>query len=342
MSRSVRRSVRVPAPNDDVDAYLDALVGVVERYDIALIVPVSDETMHVGALSDRLPAGVRLFCPPQPSLLDLHDKLAFIRRAEEADLPVPETCAYEDRERARALLARKACISKPRFSSAGKGLRHHPREGSLGADLKAEAPRVLQEYLPGAELSTFAIARDGKVVGNVVYRGLIMSGTVAVSFERLTNPPPAIIHWVRRFAEHTSHNGFLSFDFRLASDGQPLPMECNPRATSGMHFVTPRALATGILRTVSEFPVEWLRSQSRLQQFYTALTEVQAASLRREPVPDGLRLLFSTRDVTWEANDPLPLVLQPAVSIGILARTIFKGWTFGEAATFDIAWGEKG
>ena len=71
---------------------------------------------------------------------------------------------------------------------SGQGL----RQFEAGTQLKVaadEPPTVLQAYLPGAELSTFGVVRDGVVVANVVYRGCIMSGTVAVCFERLDDYP---------------------------------------------------------------------------------------------------------------------------------------------------------
>lgn len=340
LSRSVAKCIRVPAPNDDEQGYQQALLSLVEREGIDLIVPVSDETMHVGALHAQLPASTRLFCPPQASLLALHDKLEFIRVAEAAGLPVPRTCDSADHALAKALLAATRCISKPRFSSAGKGLLDH----ALGSDPPAQhsdaPPRIYQEYLPGEELSTFGVVRNGELVANVVYRGLIMSGTVAVSFERLAEPPAGLEDWVRTFAKAIGHEGFLSFDFRLDETGRALPMECNPRATSGIHFLNAQGLADVMLGGDAALDHAGLRPETRLQQFYPALTEVQSAFLRGERTPGRLKLLFGLRDVTWQADDPLPLLLQPFASVDILWRTILKGWTFGEAATYDIAWGE--
>lgn len=339
LSRSVARCVQVPAPNDDEQAYHEALLALVERERVQLIVPVSDETMHVGALHAMLPSTTRLFCPPQPSLLALHDKLEFIRVAAAAGLPVPRTCEAVDYSQAKALLAATRCISKPRYSSAGKGLVDHPQGAEPLTQAPDAAPRIYQEYLPGEELSTFGVVRRGELVANVTYRGLIMSGTVAVSFERVSQAPDGLDEWVRAFAQATMHDGFLSFDFRLDQAGQPLPMECNPRATSGVHFLTPQGLADVILG-VAPLESSGLRPEARLQQFYPSLTEVQSSFLRGHRFPGRLKLLFGVRDVTWQADDPWPLLLQPFASTSILWRTVLKGWTFGEAATFDIAWGE--
>jgi hypothetical protein len=228
VSRAVSRSIRVTAPNTDTDAYLQELTEVVDRHDIDLVVPVSDETMHVAALRERLPPQVRLYCPPQPELLELHDKLRFVRLAARHGLEVPETYLASD-PAAAALSARERCIVKPVNSSAGVGLQVLER----GAPPPAQAGErsVVQAFVPGDELSTFSIAHEGRVIGTAVYVGRVMSGTVAVCFERLAEPPPALLDWVERFASATGYTGFLSFDFRLDADGRPLAIECNPRTT---------------------------------------------------------------------------------------------------------------
>ena len=84
------------------------------------------------------------------------------------------------------------------------------------------------------------VAHEGRVLGTVVYRARILSGTVAVSFERVVEPIRTNC-WIELFAAGTGFSGFLSFDFRLDAEGRNLPIECNPRATSGIHFVAPGA-----------------------------------------------------------------------------------------------------
>jgi predicted ATP-grasp superfamily ATP-dependent carboligase len=338
LSRSVDKCVRVPAPNTDEPAYLEALARVVAREGVDLVVPVSDETMYVGGLHDYLPAQVRLYCPPPARLLALHDKLEFVRLAARHGLEVPETCHAAD-PAARALLERTRCIVKPVWSSAGVGLRVLERGAPL--DTGPDEDAVVQAYVPGAELCTFSITHEGRVIGTVVYRGRIMSGTVAVCFERLVEPPPAVLDWVERFAAATAHSGFLCFDMRMDAAGRPLAIECNPRTTSGIHFVEPVSLAAAILDPAGAAALA-LRQETVLQQFFPALTELQSDALAGRRVRDRLPLLFGTRDVSWQADDPLPLLLQPAASWEILRRSLFRRESFGEAATFDIAWHAPG
>ena len=80
-SRAVAKSIQVTAPSADTRAYLRDLKTIIATERVDLVVPVSEEAMHVAALAGDLPVGVRLACPPQPGLLALHDKLHFARFA---------------------------------------------------------------------------------------------------------------------------------------------------------------------------------------------------------------------------------------------------------------------
>ena len=330
LSRAVERSVRVAAPALDARAFRRDLLEVIEREQVARVCPVSEEIFHVAGVERDLPAEVRLHCMTQSTLLELHDKLAFVRRAQALDLPVPETYAA-DSDAGRSFAAAHAFVVKPMRASSGNGLSLH---GAGEAIPETMQPSVLQALLPGQETATFSVAHEGRVLGTVVYRARILSGTVAVSFERVIEPDPEQLHWIERFAAGTAFSGFLSFDFRVDEQGRNLPIECNPRATSGIHFVAPGALAKSILAPASceEFA---LRPEVRLQQFFPALTAVQSAALRGAPRP-AVRTLFECRDVAWQASDPLPFVLMTPASGPILSKTIFKGMSFGDAATADV------
>ena len=330
LSRAVDRSIRVAAPAFDAGAFRRDLLEIVAREQVSRVCPVSEEIFHVAGIGPELPADVRLHCMAQATLLDLHDKLAFIRRAETLDLPVPETHAA-DSDAGRTFAAGQAFVVKPMRASSGNGLSLHAAGEVIPDTAQAS---VVQALLPGAETATFSVAHEGRVLGTVVYRARILSGTVAVSFERVVEPDPEQLRWIERFAAGTGFSGFLSFDFRRDADGRNLPIECNPRATSGIHFVAPDALARAMLapETCEDFAY---RDEVRLQQFFPALTSWQGAAFRGDARPPA-RMLFDCRDVAWQADDPLPFLLMTPASWPILSKTIFEGMSFGDAATADV------
>jgi len=81
LSRAVAATHRTVAPAREPDRYLEQLSDIVARERVELVVPVSEETMHVVRLGDRLPAGTRLFAGPAALVHTLHDKWRFNRLA---------------------------------------------------------------------------------------------------------------------------------------------------------------------------------------------------------------------------------------------------------------------
>ena len=212
VSRAIERSYQVTPPVEDRTAYLRDLETIIEKEQISLVVPISEETMHASALKQRLPPEVKFYGPGQKRMLALHSKLTFIQEAARYGLSVPET--YELTDPAAQQLAQNAnYILKPVNSCAGRGVSQHER----GAAIPPPAPsdsKVIQEYVEGEAYASFSVAASGRERCTVVYRPVVTSGSVAVCFERV-EPPQAISDWIATFIEQSKHTGFISFDFIL-------------------------------------------------------------------------------------------------------------------------------
>lgn len=334
-SRHVAREFKVPAPIAGKAAYLAALNQIVVRERVDLVVPVSEETMHVAHLAGMLPEGTRLFTMPPDAVLALHDKASFVRKAAATGLAVPESAPLGSPE-AEALSRSGPVVVKPVFSCSGNGL-SILRGGEPLPLADPARPAVVQRFVEGREHSTCTIAQGGRVVATMVYRGALMSGSVAVAFERVD--VPAIDAWIARFVGETGWSGFISFDFIVDAAGVPYAIECNPRATSGVHFWEPEDIARAVLEPGWAGPVR-LRPYRTLQQFYACLTETQGTMLRRKGFVPALKSLVRTRDVSWDWRDPWPFLSMIGTSWPIIWQSITKGARFGEVATADVGWYE--
>lgn len=333
VSRAVARSYRVTAPNVDPARYRRDLGEIVAREAVELIVPISEEAMHASAVATNLPSGTRFYGMGQRALLELHDKLGFARIAAGWGLAVPETWRGDAPE-AAALAASRDFVVKPLFSCSGIGVRLLERGSAIPADRPSQV-QVVQAWVKGKVCSTFSLTHAGRVQVTAVYRGTVMGGTVAVAFERIDEP--AILAWVERFVSRAGWSGSISFDFVLDEAGRPFAIECNPRMTSGVHFVHPDDLAAAIADPPA-MPRARLREERLLQQFFPCLTEVQGSLFRGGPFRRNVAHLLRSRDVTWSRRDPLPLLTMPLTSWQILRKTMFNGLSMGEAATEDIGW----
>jgi hypothetical protein len=330
MSNAVDRCHRVVSPGEHAERYVDDLVRVVDAERVDLVVPVSEESMFVAGLRHRVGSDVDVFCGDRPEMLTLHDKFRFIETARGYGLPVPDTF-LSDCPAAAAFAAGNDFVSKPRYSSSGRNVRIHRAGDSIPADRTA----LLQQLLGGPQVSSFSIVRQGEVFATSVYRGVVMDGSVAVCFERVAGMDE-VESWIGDFAAASRHTGFLSFDFILGEDGVPRAIECNPRVTSGIHFVSTRSIAPAILGAAGA-PTNTV-TPGLLTESYSCLT----AALKRLPsaaeFSDAVRYLRQARDVTWSRDDPWPFLLMMINTSPILARSIRHRQTFAVSAVQDIEW----
>ncbi len=322
-SRAVARARKLPPPSAGKAEYLAALEAVVAEEGVELVIPISEETMHVA----HLPGTVRRFTMPAGEVLRAYHKRGFIELAEGFGLAVPETHALGS-EGAAALAARADFITKPVHSCSGRGVRLF----SAGEAPPVEpVETILQARVHGQVISSCAIVQGGHVVGNVLYRGTQFSGSVAIAFARIEHA--ATEAWIADFAAGTGWTGFLSFDFILDAAGQPWGIECNPRATSGLHFFETGDIAPAVL----EGRPPRFRAQPELQQFYSCLTELRPF---RAGYFARLRRLATLRDATWEGRDPWPFLSMTGTSWPIIREAARRNATFGEVATLDVGWYE--
>lgn len=331
-SRDVDRCFRVTAPNDSLSAYHDDLLQIIADEAVDIVLPVSEEALHVAQIAERLPPGVRLWTAPRAQLAGLHDKLDFARLARAQGLSVPDTFEAGSAQ-ARDLASSTDFVVKPRHSCSGIGL-HLARAGDRIADPGAGA--LVQARVEGDHLSSLSFVDNGREVATVVYRGRVFAGTVAICFERVDDAQP-VTDWIRRFIEKSGYSGFLAFDFIVDEQGTAQAIECNPRVTSGVHFFEAKALGAALLDPGAARGIA-LAEQERFQWGYSTLTETYAALFRPREFLRRWREMLRARDVIWSLRDPLPFLLMTPMSWEILWPAITSDLTLGEATQRDIAW----
>jgi hypothetical protein len=265
---------------------------------------------------------------PPDQVRTLYDKFGFIEYSESLGLSVPKTIALPGTAEFSGPV-----VVKPRLSCGGRGVRIFQSLADA-LDHSTGPGLIAQAWIAGSVHSTCSVIHEGRCLGTVVYRAAQLSGSVAVAFDRVEHP--VIEDWVHAFAKATHWSGFLSFDFIVDALGQPSAIECNPRATSGIHFFTQAELGTAMSHPESVEQLR-LRPEPRLQQFWACLTEVQKKPFGRA-LFQGMAQLFSTPDVSWKWNDPWPLLGMPYTAWPIIAAANRAGVSFGEVATSDLDW----
>ncbi|NGZ76303.1 ATP-grasp domain-containing protein [Saccharibacillus alkalitolerans] len=361
-SRAVRKNFRVPAPAQDPDGFAAALQGIVRREGIGLLLPTCEEMFYVSAYRDGFGPDCRVLAPPLGTLRELHSKWAFVALCARLGFAVPETVrlggdgeAVIAGEIPRRRPGDPAYVLKPEFSRFSAGVSRHRTLGEArGAAERAGGTWVAQAFAGGELLCTYGAAHEGRLLAHAAYRAPQTASGASVCFE--PDADSRAREWVARFVERTGFSGQLAFDFIRTEEGALLPIECNPRATSGVHLLlAPQAgSAPGSGAKSASRPVPGLPD---ILAYPEAAAETIEAAPARTPMlllpmlGSGLSQLHSpvrlarwmrdfrgSRDVLLRRGDAgvLPQALRMMLELRRSARS--AGTSMSEASVSDIGW----
>lgn len=180
-------------------------------------------------------------------------------------------------------------------------------------------PWIVQEYMDGEELSTYAIAYKGKVLAYADNEASIS----CLSYGHIESKE--IWSWVQRFCKETGCSGQLCFDYmRNSSDGQLYSIECNPRTSTvitefhdhpglAQAFTDPESVQSVIKPLKNSPPVYWFWNE-----IATLLTTGDFRTWW-ETVTQGV-------DATFDPSDPMPFLGLHYMQVPVLlVRNIWTG-----------------
>lgn len=233
---------RIPAFSEDTEAADDALHDIILKQGISFVIPTCEEVLHLGALWKRKPPKATLFAPKLAELIQFHHKYNFIRLCDNLGLSTPRTnLVTTTQELSTHFQDAHDLVFKPVWSRFGSQVLIRPRARKIQQVRPTlKNPWVAQEYIDGTELCVYAIARAGRLIALSTYRSLVRAGPGAAICFAPENSKP-LRGFVEKIISATAWTGQVSFDVMRTQDGSFLPLECNPRATSGLHFFSDSA-----------------------------------------------------------------------------------------------------
>ncbi|KTF39384.1 hypothetical protein [Xanthomonas translucens] len=219
-------------------AYIADLNALVARQRIALLLPTCEEVFYLARYRHALPTQLDVLVDAFDTLRALHSKWHFLHlaRAIDADVDVPDSMRVRSLEQARDWSGRAPLVLKPEYSRFGVHVRVHPH-GLPGAapPLPEQGDWVAQRYCAGEERCSYAVARNGVLLAHAVYRPRYrLQRSSSYYFDAA--PAPQIERFTAQLVRSLRFSGHLSFDWIVSAQGRYSVIECNPRATSGLHL----------------------------------------------------------------------------------------------------------
>lgn len=324
-SAAVAVSHRVPPPNRAPEAFADALADIVKLEGVRLVVPTCEEIFWVARARKRLQCEV--LAEPLGTLRALHSKWEFVQLAKGFGLPVPETVLVRSQDDLVGI--RRPFVLKPVFSRFGTKVQ--VVRGNVGLRVD-EGPWVAQELLGGEQICTYSVAVKGRVVAHAAYAVEFTASGACVSFEPVEHAE--VDAWVTRFVERAKFSGQIAFDF-MAGD-RVVPMECNPRATSGVHLLGDEL--AGVL--LGDLPDEPLRPAPGARAMIgLAMLGFGLAGVRSWPeLRRWASVVSAADDVIAVKGDRGPFVAQFGVLWENWIRSLWTRRSLIECSTYDIEW----
>jgi hypothetical protein len=311
--------------------------SLIAHVDADIVIPTCEEVFWLAEAAARDGYSGRLFAPPLDVLRILHSKALFPEFAAKLGLHSPETYVLDAAIRPETLpLPLKELVLKPEFSRFGTHTRIAPSRADISAIHPAPARRwVAQRRIWGDEFCSWAALHDGKVMAFAAYRPRWRQGRAA-AFQIEAVDIPAIRDITERVAQMTGMTGHLSFDVVVDRDGRAWPIECNPRAVSGLHLFDASSELGRALVAQRACPPP---SPGTLRHLSPAMALLGLpAALMQRRLPAFLADWRAGKDVVDREGNPLLLLGCLADAVGFAAQALRSGRSASAATTADIEW----
>ncbi|WP_027057609.1 hypothetical protein [Mesorhizobium loti] len=328
---------RLPPARFAGHAYGEAVEALVRSEGIDLVIPTCEEIFYLSQVWRDRAMPARLFAPDMALLAQVHDKHAFMRLAESLGLAVPETALLQSRDDLRAVRGQsRELVFKPVWSRFASHVLLRPSPEKLDAiDPSPAIPWVAQRFVDGDEISAYAVAVKGDLKALGLYRSLYRAGKGAgICFELVADPVAR--DFIESFVAGTGWTGQISFDLTREQGGRILPLECNPRATSGLHFFRdPQRFAKAVLADGDEvMPDVEVPQTVRLAMWIYGFP----VALRSQEIGRFNKAMREAGELLDWPGDPAPKRAQWRALAEIAGTALRQRISLQAASTRDIEW----
>jgi carbamoyl-phosphate synthase large subunit len=272
---------------------VSTLAEICRREHVGLIFPLIDEGMPVLAAGRRKleDTGARLVMVTEGALATTVDKLLTGRLFRRVGVPTPTTWLPNE---VRPASIDYPVFVKPRSGSASKGAVAARDERELAYFLDYVPDPIVQEYLPGPEITNDVVCDfDGNVLSVVSRQRIeVREGEVA---KGVTIYDPEITESCVRIAKGLEAIGPITVQC-LLRDGRPYFTEVNPRFGGGLPLAIAAGvpvphwlLAVAVGRSVDVPPLGTYTTGLHITRFDDSffLSEEDLAELKRIRIPPG-------------------------------------------------------
>lgn len=234
-SNSVSKYYRVSAPRVDHNIYVQELIEIIINENIDLLIPTCEEVFYISRHKKLIEKHCRISCCEFDLISKLHHKYEFSKLTNNFAIKSPKG-ELIDNEEALNNIDDRNIVLKPAYSRfASKALIKPTKKEIQNIAPTILNPWIKQQYIEGDEYCVYAIANHGNLTAISCYKPNYRAGQGASIYFK-SEDTSKLEQFVTEFIQKHQCHGQISFDFIKDNIGQFYAIECNPRATSGIHL----------------------------------------------------------------------------------------------------------
>lgn len=333
-SNNVKKSFTIRSPVGTYDQFIQDLQQIIREYKIDLLIPTCEEVFHIAKGKKDLEKECVIFCEDLSVLHQFHHKYDFIQVVKAKGLPVPQTYLVQTEAEYKTALGelKSDVVIKPVYSRFGTRVEFLKKSKSNVKERQFRPGMyVLQEEIKGKTICNYSILYEGKLMASANYKVNYTAGKgAAIQFQHITHQ--GIRAWLEKFFQNSKMTGQFAFDFIETETGEIYVIECNPRATSGVHLFQHLNISDSFLGLNKEI-LEPLPTTNRMiglaMLFY---------GIRSESFVSFLRTCLKSKDIIWSIKDLKPFFYQFYTYFEIISLSRKLNISVMEASTVDIEW----
>ena len=335
-SNAIDAYIRLPEPRSDPSVWIAALQEIVSSRNIDMILPTCEEVFYLAYGKAQLSLHCQVLVADMSTMHRLHHKYQFSRLALELSINAPETRLLETPGAVMALASQSAdWVFKPAYSRFARQTLIRPPPNLLSQVRPDHAqPWVAQRFVAGKEYCSFSFLNEGNLTAHACYQPRYRVGRGSGIYFQ-PSEVSAIQDFLVQFGAMTGYTGQVGFDFIESPDGRLHVLECNPRATSGVHLFGDQSRALVASLSAGQQASVLLQSPEPRMIAFAMLLFVAP---RQAFLADFWRNFGQARDVVTSAGDRGPLFGQFVGLLEIIGRALARRCGLIAAATADIEW----
>ena len=334
VSNSIKRFILTPSPKFETEKYMKAIVNLVKDERIDYLIPTCEEIFYISMYRDEIERYCKVLVDDFSKLKTLHNKFEFIEMSATLGFEVPLTTILDSHDKIEHRLEENKLVMKKIYSRFSDSVVFISSPEEIPTMRFKDSRWILQDRISGEQFCSYSIAKNGKILAHSVYKSNFTAGLGAtISFEH--HDRKDIEQFVSKVVEYLNFTGQISFDFIVNDRNHAIPIECNPRSTSGLHLFDQEVVNALILQSEKcLFPHKGKKETIKLAMFLYGVPQVRTIHKLREWV----KVVISYKDNIFRIRDPFPYFYQIVSLMKIWRDSKKNDRTLLQKTTFDISW----